>query len=115
MSYACLVCGKITPRKHCADHQPRDTRPPAHKRGYDGAWRKTRAAYLKAHPNCSEPGCDAPAQDVHHLDGLGPLALRGHDPENLEGLCHSHHSERTAREQPAGWHRRTVPMGIPGE
>jgi 5-methylcytosine-specific restriction protein A len=79
-------------------------RPSAAKRGYDAKWRKTRAAYLKAFPICEEEhGCIEWATDVHHLDGLGPMGPRGHDWENLQALCHRHHSEETARSQPGGW------------
>ena len=48
--------------------------------------------------------CDAPATDVDHIDGLGPQGPAGHDPANLRGYCHPHHSARTARDQPGGWH-----------
>jgi len=44
------------------------------------------------------------ATDVDHIDGLGPNGPRGHDWSNLRALCHSHHSQRTARDQPGGWH-----------
>lgn len=71
------------------------TRPNAATRGYDARWQNTRTAYLTEHPRCQWPGCHRPATDVDHLDGLGPLAPRGHDWTNLRGLCHSHHSTRT--------------------
>jgi 5-methylcytosine-specific restriction protein A len=79
-------------------------RPSASQRGYDAKWRRTRADYLRTHPICEDPeGCIAPATDVHHLDGLGPNGPRGHDHQNLESRCHSHHSQETAREQRGGW------------
>jgi len=81
-------------------------RPSARQRGYDSKWEKTRKAYLKANPYCVE--CDVSflsrATDVDHIDGLGPNGPRGHDWSNLRALCHSHHSQRTARDQPGGWH-----------
>ena len=70
-------------------------------RGYGTAWRRTRAAYLKAHPTCER--CNSPAGDVHHLDGLGPNGPRGHEEANLEALCGRCHSAITARMQPGGW------------
>lgn len=103
MDHACRTCGRITERKHCDKHKPRDNRPHSTARGYDRKWQRTRVSYLAAHPTCSDPDCTEPAEDVHHLDGLGPMGPRGHDWDNLEGLCHSHHSQRTASEQPAGW------------
>lgn len=100
MSYACIECGRISESPRCPDHQrkqPRkpDRRPHSGKRGYDQAWRKTRATYLEAHPRCA-CGCGKKATDVHHLDGLGPLGPRGHDPDNLQALAHSCHSKETA-------------------
>lgn len=81
-------------------------RPGPRDRGYDTRWERTQAAYLAAHPYCEdEEGCIEPATDVHHLDGLGPLGPRGHDWDNLQSLCHPHHSKRTARDQPGGWHQ----------
>lgn len=45
------------------------------------------------------------ASDVDHIDGLGPLGPRGHDPDNLRSMCHPCHSKRTAADQPGGWNR----------
>ncbi len=71
---------------------PPDTRATAAQRGYDARWGQTRKRYLRDHPTCEHPACDEPAVDVHHLDGLGPKGPRGHDPTNLQALCHPHHS-----------------------
>jgi 5-methylcytosine-specific restriction protein A len=76
----------------------------AAQRGYDHRWRRTRDAYLDAHPFCVDDGCLTIATDVDHIDGKGPHGPRGHDWSNLRSLCHSHHSKRTARDQPGGWH-----------
>lgn len=71
----------------------------AAERGYDGRWRAFRADYLLRNPFCEDSsGCARLATDLDHLDGLGPLGPRGFDPENCQGLCHSHHSAKTARE-----------------
>jgi len=87
-----------------ASRQDDARRPSSVERGYDATWRATRAAYLKAYPQCQDPqGCIKPATDVDHIDGQGPRGPRGHDWANLRGLCHSHHSQRTARDQPGGW------------
>lgn len=105
MNYVCSVCGRIATSKRCPEHKRKDNRPHSTARGYDRRWYATRKRYLSTHPTCEYDGCEAAAQDVHHLDGLGPLAPRGHDPDNLAALCHSHHSQRTAAEQPAGWNK----------
>ena len=99
-------CPTLTRNSYCDDHY-RDVqreldsrRPNSTERGYDTEWRKTRAAFIKAHPYCQdEAGCLAEATDVHHLDGLGPKGPQGHDWANLQSLCHSHHSRITAREK----------------
>lgn len=71
------------------------------KRGYDAKWRRTRARYLRHHPTCEYPdGCKRAAEDVHHLDGKGPLGPAGHDWDNLQALCHSHHSQVTNAAMP---------------
>jgi hypothetical protein len=57
----------------------------------------------------------ARATDVDHIDGRGPKGPRGHDWSNLRALCHSHHSKRTARDQPGGFSkgaRATEPFVI---
>lgn len=83
-----------------------DRRPSAARRGYNARWQRTRARTLSERATCEHEGCDLPATDVHHLDGLGPQGPRGHDPANLQALCHPHHSQVTAREQPGGWAKR---------
>ena len=99
-------CGQLTDQPRCAEHRraAEQARGSSHARGYDRKWRVTRRRYLAAHPLCVEPGCPRLATDVDHIDGLGPLGPAGHDWANLRGLCHSHHSQRTARDQPGGWH-----------
>lgn len=73
----------------------------------DKRWRRTRRRYLRENPICEEDGCEELSTDVHHKDGQGHEGPAGHDWSNLEGLCHSHHSKRTAKEKPSGWHRHS--------
>lgn len=70
----------------------------AAERGYDKRWRLFRAEFLFENPFCSEAGCFSLATDVDHIDGLGPHGPRGYDPDNCQGFCHPHHSQKTARE-----------------
>jgi 5-methylcytosine-specific restriction protein A len=74
-------------RKHTRDKRRASDRrrPNARQRGYDSHWRKTRSDFLRTYP------------------GQGPKGPQGHDWLNLQGLCHSHHSQATAREQPGGF------------
>lgn len=102
-------CPNTTERGQCRVCRRRSDRrrPSSHQRGYDHRWSVTRARYLAEHPVCEDPeGCTLLATDVHHRDGQGPSGLHGHDPVNLEALCHSHHSRRTTVEQPGGWAAR---------
>jgi 5-methylcytosine-specific restriction protein A len=100
----CHRCGTVQPRDHT--HRAPDTRPSARARGYDREWERTRAEFIRAFPICQhQSGCLSPTTDVHHLDGKGPKGPRGHDWANLQALCHSHHSQLTAAEQPGGFHR----------
>jgi 5-methylcytosine-specific restriction protein A len=69
-------------------------RPTATQRGYDAKWRRIRAAFLKAHPYCEEPGCLEVANTVDHVDGSGP---RGNNSwANLRAYCPKHHNRKTA-------------------
>lgn len=60
-------------------------------------WRNLRRQHLDQHPWCTTPHCHQPATDVDHItrieDGGDPW-----DEDNLQSLCHPHHSEKTARE-----------------
>lgn len=61
-------------------------------------WQIVRRRVLFEQPLCAEEGCDEIATDVDHIV---PIA-KGGDPfarSNLAALCHSHHSQKTRREQ----------------
>lgn len=87
---------------HAKQQRKPDTRPNSAQRGYDAEWRKIRAAYLEAHPYCVV--CGQRATEVDHI-----VAIREggtHDWSNLRGMCKSHHSKRTIKDQPGGFVRR---------
>ncbi|MCB0190629.1 MAG: HNH endonuclease [Anaerolineae bacterium] len=73
------------------------TRPSASGRGYGRRWQRLRLMVLRRDPICRVDGCDKASTDVDHIvprrDG-GPDTM-----ENLQGLCHSHHSKKTGRGQ----------------
>lgn len=108
---AICLCGRTAEpgRGRCRDCrlEAEHARPNSHQRGYDHRWQRTRGEYLAAHPTCERVDCAAPARDVHHLDGLGPLGPRGHDWSNLEALCGTCHKQTTAQLQPGGWNARS--------
>jgi len=90
-------CPALTDGPRCAQHgRPARRRPSPRSLGYDSRWERTSKAYLLANPWCQWPGCTAPAKHTDHADGLGPLGPRGYDWDNFAGLCHSHHSTKTA-------------------
>lgn len=67
----------------------------AAKRGYDRTWQRLRLAHLGRQPLCVR--CAKPAK---HVDHIQPIAKGGPrlDPANLQSLCHSCHSRKTATE-----------------
>lgn len=72
-------------------------RAPARERGYTSKWQREREAYLKAHPACARPGCNATATVLDHIQphrGDFKLFWRR---SNWQGLCRSCH---------AGWKQR---------
>lgn len=90
----CIGCGRLIDRgSRCRGCE----RPTARERGYDSRWERTREQFLRANPTCEV--CNAPATDVHHIDGAGPRGPMGHSWENLMALCHADHSRITATNQ----------------
>jgi 5-methylcytosine-specific restriction enzyme A len=82
------------------------SRPPAHKRGYDKAWAKLRAAYVKAHPHCErcllerKQVATAIVDHQQPFNGLNdPLRMLW---SNLESQCRSCHALKTNRDKAAG-------------
>jgi len=90
-------------RKGIEYERPRDNRPSAARRGYGSRWRKLRLMQLRRYPLCQWPGCNKPATDVDHIV---PRASGGtDDADNLQSLCHAHHSVKTATQDGGGWGR----------
>lgn len=89
------------PKSHAQEMSERRKRAPddrvsASKRGYGATWQKLRLIKLNDQPICQQPGCLKPATDVDHIIAR----VRGGEDtlENLQSLCHQHHSMKTARE-----------------
>ncbi|TWE29932.1 5-methylcytosine-specific restriction protein A [Prauserella muralis] len=101
-------CPELVESGRCAGCETRAdrVRGTARQRGYGTRWERKRDDYLARHPFCERAACFRQATDVNHLDGLGPGGPDGYADHNLEALCHSHHSQHTAREQPGGWNAR---------
>ncbi|MGE4043570.1 MAG: HNH endonuclease signature motif containing protein [Acetobacteraceae bacterium] len=79
------------------------------------AWRRFRAAILQARPICEVPGCDVVSTNVDHIV---PRSRGGadYDPVNVQALCASCHSAKTAiRDGGFGRsHRPGAPIRLPG-
>lgn len=98
-------CPELTTQTRCPAHTrsfERDRESRVHRESQpwrrvykDPRWAKLRAQVLREEPQCRT--CGAPTTDVDHIvptqDGGAPF-----DRANLQGLCHAHHSEKTARE-----------------
>jgi 5-methylcytosine-specific restriction protein A len=94
-------CSELCAGTYCEQHarpktpRARDTRGSSTARGYGYQWQQTRAAFLKAYPWCMAAGCTKPATDVDHVTALAKGGTS--DWDNLQALCHEHHSRKTAR------------------
>ena len=71
-------------------------RPPANQRGYDWRWQGIRERVLMAYPICV--ACwSTPSTEVDHII---PVSRGGtNEVGNLQGLCHSCHAAKTARDR----------------
>lgn len=96
-------CPNVTNELYCNDHEdlapkrPWEKRPSAAMRGYGHGWRKLRRMVLRREPlcrECAQHGRVQPATDVDHIV---PRSRGGRDVfDNLQPLCHSCHSKKTA-------------------
>lgn len=95
-------CGALVGRGElCHEHKglvetADDRRPGASRRGYDRHWRGLRVWFLHRHPLCQWPGCRMPASNVDHIVPLSKGGAKS-DPDNLQSLCHKHHSIKSCR------------------
>lgn len=99
----CIPMGERYCEKHRAkagQYKERN-RASSHRRGYNGAWRRARSAFLMVHPLCEEckrNGRQTPAVVVDHIiphKGNGELFW---NEKNWQALCKSCHDRKTAKE-----------------
>lgn len=90
--------------RYCEQHRQNarnyeQARGSASQRGYGANWRRLRLLFLRRHPLCADPfnehaGRPVVATDVDHIKSR---ANGGTDAwDNLQALCHSCHSRKTA-------------------
>lgn len=87
-----------TPRHGTYDQ----TRAKSNERGYDSAWRRFRLVFLKHEPlcrHCKQRGEIRSATEVDHIVPLSVAPHRKFDTDNLQPLCKSCHSIKTAAER----------------
>ena len=78
-----------------------DGRCSAAARGYDGAWKRVRAWFIRLHPLCAHcltKGRVTPVADVDHIV---PIAQGGArlDADNLQSLCRPCHRRKTEQDK----------------
>ena len=94
----CPACNKVARGACCVPARAPDERASASQRGYGARWRRLRLLVLHRAPLCRE--CGRAATDVDHIL---PRRMGGTDDmANLQPLCHSCHSRKTARETTPG-------------
>jgi 5-methylcytosine-specific restriction protein A len=104
------VCSTCGPRRVVTDRRHDAQRGTAAQRGYGGRWQRVRLMYLRANPLCVEcaaQGRTEAATDVDHI-----VARRNggtDDWDNLQSMCHSCHSRKTAGERQPQRRGRAVP------
>ena len=90
----------LTPQAGGRRQADSDDRPSAALRGYGRTWRKLRRMVLAREPLCRvcrARGIDTPATQVDHVV---PLSAGGPNTmANLQGLCATHHSQKTGRDR----------------
>jgi 5-methylcytosine-specific restriction endonuclease McrA len=93
-------CPNLVPSGRCEQHKRKGAdavRPPSHRRGYDPAWRKLRAAYAAEHLRCQHPDCGKPTAEVHHRIPVRVDPGLRLEWSNLVALCALHHRQAEAR------------------
>ena len=64
-------------------------------------WRRVRERVLASEPLCRMCLAVGRREPARHVDHIQPIASGGSwfDADNLQALCHEHHSQKTAAEQ----------------
>ena len=94
-------CPKLSQERFCVVHARQTQRAydaargTTQQRGYGWKWQALRKEILQRDPYCRWPGC---RDRSVHVDHVVSKRRGGTDaPMNLQGLCTTHHSEKTCR------------------
>ena len=91
-------CKRLISETYCEEHAPlhavyADRRGRSDERGYDSAWQRARALYLRRHPlceRCIEKDRVRIASMVHHIIPISEGGSRL-DPDNFKAMCRDCH------------------------
>lgn len=85
----------------------RTQRKSASRRGYGRAWKKRRDVFLREHPLCAHCELEGLVVEATEVDHIIPRSRGGGEgDDNLQALCHMHHSQKTASEDGGFANRR---------
>ena len=94
-------CPQLSHERFCLTHARQTQRAydaargTTKQRGYGWQWQQLRKEILKRDPICRWPGCRERSVHVDHI--VSKRRGGSEDPMNLQGLCATHHSEKTCR------------------
>lgn len=101
--------GKCTKHRLEAGREADKRRGNGYQRGWSAEWAAYRKDYLTMYPWCAV--CGQRATDIDHIDGTGRRGARAYDPANLQALCASHHSQKTATQDGGFGRKKRNPDG----
>lgn len=94
-------CAELTDGRYCGVHRKAETRRRGSStdQGYGAQWRHLRTLVLREEPWCRRCSDEGKLVRSTQVDHIKPRAQGGTDTRsNLQGLCASHHSEKTMRQ-----------------
>lgn len=95
--YACLICGKPSPRSYCPQHERELNQDIRSSR----AWRRLSEEVRAEEPHCRDckaKGVVRLATQVHHMAPRGSGGALLPPKSELVPLCIAHHNQRRAEE-----------------
>ena len=99
-------CPELVDGRYCTEHTrlhnrhyEKYQRKPETRKLYGHAWRKIRNQFIRQHPLCAHCLVNGKATLAEEVDHILPLSQGGtHETNNLQSLCKSCHSRKSAKE-----------------